>query len=350
MPIASEQSLRSAQAGFLADYTVLALDLAAQIGQLLSRFVGSDGLIPLSSLQEVQNTAQDMTLNLYVDPTQGAYASDGVTPVSDYSSVLNQHLISATVGVVAGHAAWLNNRPDDVASWLSLPPITVNPAPYPFRSNPLAQYDPFHTWVDPRGWDLSQRIWEVGLNTRRKIGEYLDYNIRQGTSALTMSRELEQFLVPGRANFTTTRPYGTTASFDALRLARTEIARAHTEASFASAYANPFVTGMDWKLSPRHPKMDVCDRLATIGMGGQRLREPYPLDEAPHVVENSHPQCICCNLPALGDITAITAQIRAIMDDYGAPPSLIPIDLQTFLIAMLGTELFMQVQVALAGQ
>jgi hypothetical protein len=279
MPIATTQALHNAQAGFLADYTVLANQLIDTLVSLLARYTVNDS-IPLSRLQEVQNAAQDATLRLYVDPERGGYAADGITPLAPYTSALNRHIIAATVGVVTGHSRWLNQRPADVVSWMQLG-----------STRQLPTYDPFHKWIDPRGWTLSDRVWQTGLDARRKIGEYMDYHIRNGTSALKMAKDLRPFLVPNEALKTTNMPYGTTVSYSGMRLGRTEIARAHTEASFAAAMANPYVTGMDWRLSARHPKFDICDGLATIGMSGQRLKDPYPLESAPHVVEDSHPQC-----------------------------------------------------------
>jgi hypothetical protein len=339
MALATERGLRKAQAGFVRDYKALALLLAAQIGQLLTAAADGNGRIPLQRLQSVQNEAQALTLRLYVDPQQGPY-SVSMTPLAEYPRLLNRHIISVTVDVLTGYSDWFQKRPDDIASWLQLG-----------RLRPAPRYDPFHKWLDPRGWDLSQRIWEVGLNTRRKLGDYLDINIRQGRSAVAMAQELEQFLVPGRRNITTPGPYpppyGVTASFDAMRLARTEISMAHTNASFAAALANPYVAGMDWKLSPRHPKMDICDNLATIGMGGERLKDPYPLDSAPRVVADSHPQCICVNVPALGDLDAINADIRVLIDE-GEPPSMQnAFDVQSFATALLGAELSFQIQEAL---
>lgn len=342
MPIATTQVLHNAQAAFLADYTVLANGLIDTLVSLLARYTVNDS-IPLSRLQEVQNAAQDATLRLYVDPERGGYAADGYTPVAPYTAALNRHLISVTVGVVAGHQAWLQQRPADVVSWLSLTPQSIERVVYPFRSNPLAQYDPFHKWVDPRGWTLSDRVWQTGLESRRKIGEYLDYNIRNGTSALKMSRDLRPFLVPNEALRTTNRPYGTTTSYSGMRLGRTEIARAHTEALFAAARANPYVTGIDWRLSPSHPKRDICDGLATIGMGGERVKEPYPLATAPHVIEDSHPQCLCANSSATEDTAAVTQAIRDMMAEYSAPPYALPINLQAFLIGLLGTEFALQI-------
>jgi hypothetical protein len=45
--------------------------------------------------------------------------------------------------------------------------------------------------------------------------------------------------------------------------------RAHSVDEYVNVERNAFVSGMDWALSARHPRVDICDRLATIGMGGQ---------------------------------------------------------------------------------
>jgi hypothetical protein len=106
-------------------------------------------------------------------------------------------------------------------------------------------------------------------------------------------------LLPSRAPIRTKTPYGRDGSFDAMRLARSEITRAHNAASLESAKSNPFVQGIDWKLSARHPHVDICDSIATLGMGNERLKDPYPVDSAPVPVQDSHPQCICVSLPSV---------------------------------------------------
>src|SRR5690606_30742496 len=111
------------------------------------------------------------------------------------------------------------------------------------------------------------------------------------------------------------------------------IARAHAEAVFLSSQANPYVSGMEWKLSVAHPKVDICDRLATIGMSGERLRAHYPLDSAPQIVRDSHPQCLCTNFPATGDIADVTDQVRAVMAEHESPPFLTPARVIDFAVA-----------------
>jgi hypothetical protein len=122
-----------------------------------------------------------------------------------------------------------------------------------FTPNPLAGYDPPHLWVDPNGYRLSDRIWRTAGATRRKVDAFLEDGIAQGRGSLKLSRDLERFLHPGRQLVRTKTPYGTDASYDAMRLARTEISRGAAQAHETAARANPFVSGLRWKLSPQHP-------------------------------------------------------------------------------------------------
>ena len=78
------------------------------------------------------------------------------------------------------------------------------------------------------------------------------------------------------------------AQFHARRIVRTETAEAHRRAFRASADESPYTIGYRWKLSPAHPRADVCDLLANqnlhdLGPGG------YPKDQVP---ETPHPNCI----------------------------------------------------------
>lgn len=257
-----------------------------------------------------------------------------LTPLSPYARLMNQDLATVEAGVVKAHAASMERMlPDDVASWLKrahLPPVTAE-----LRQVFPPDYDAPHTWIDPRGYTLSDRIWRTGQETRRRVDALLSEGIRQGRSPMALANDLEAFLLPTRTWRRTTAPYGRDASFDAMRLARTEISIAHSRASFAAAWANPFVDGMDWALSARHPKLDICDGLATIGMNGQRVRKPYPLNNAPMVVADSHPQCNCTNRPAITESSAqVIAELRDMMA-AGKPAPVTPLA-DVFLGWLLG--------------
>jgi hypothetical protein len=153
-----------------------------------------------------------------------------------------------------------------------------------WRPNPFAAYDPAHTWLDQRGYRLSDRIWDTSVRTRARIDALIEEGIREGRSAMAIAGDLEDFLLPGRKLLRTDRPYGQDASADAMRLARTEITRAHAQADFMAANMNPFVETFDWVLSGSHPKPDVCDDLAAGG--------PY-LKGGDVRIPPAHPHCLC---------------------------------------------------------
>jgi hypothetical protein len=155
-----------------------------------------------------------------------------------------------------------------------------------FRPNPLARYEAPHTWVDPNGYRLSDRVWNAATDTRRRLDLFIERSVAEGRGALAISRDLETFLAPGRQLQRTSAPYGTDASYNAMRLARTEIARAHANAAEVSAAQNPFVHGMKVRLSGSHPKTDICDEAAGAG--------PWPKDALPDEYKVPlHPHCLC---------------------------------------------------------
>lgn len=183
-----------------------------------------------------------------------------------------------------------------------------------FRPNPLARYDPAHLWVDPNGYQLSDRIWNTTAATRQRLNLFLDDAIRQGRGVLNLedrgatgiARDLEQFLIPGRSLRTTNKPYGIDASYDAMRLARTEITRAHARAAELSATMNPFVEGIAVRLSGSHSNVDICDEAAAAG--------PWPKDAIPFEYQIPlHPHCLCSYQYAM--IGDPQAQLDRLRDD-----------------------------------
>lgn len=279
--IRQSKLLFSAQSQYVRAYADEMGRVLASIISIINRFSDSSGVIPIRSAQRVITEVQNRITEEYV--------SRNSTLDSAYAVLLYSYAAQVSRGVVEAHQDhMIRNLSPGAVTWLrSVPSVPV--------------YDPFHLWVDPGGHTLSDRIWKSTLGARQKLDKYLTQNISLGTSSTRMARDLENMLLPNRAVLRSTRPYGVDVSFDSMRLARTEITRAHTETTFIASEANPFVQGMDWALSAQHPRIDICDSLATIGMGGERLRDPYPVDSAPHVVEASHPQCICVNLPNTGN-------------------------------------------------
>lgn len=290
----------------------LLASLASYASRELMRAADSEGVIPKGATFDVQRAIGDRVMATFLGQMGGGNRGpfrvlpDGtVYPLSPYMRALWSNVEQATRIYVEKHGSILDRylrRAPEVA--MAMRQATRNPFAAArvaseqilkvFKPNPLAQYEAPHTWVDPTGYTLSDRVWRMAGNTRRKLDMFLEERIAQGDGALRMSKDLEAFLQPGRQLRRTTAPYGTDASYDAMRLARTEIARAAARANEVSAAMNPFVAGVEVVLSPQHPCCDICDEAAESG--------PWPIDEIPDKFRiPMHPHCMCYYREALID-------------------------------------------------
>jgi len=143
-------------------------------------------------------------------------------------------------------------------------------------------YDALHDFVGPDGYRLSDRIWRAEAVTRNKIDELLAYHIRNGTSAVDIAKELEAFLKRERAGILTKKPYGRWGSYDARRLARTEITAALGRGTIAAAQANPFVEKIEWALSPNRTGEWDCNCEANAEAS------PYDVNDVPAYPDHPH--------------------------------------------------------------
>ena len=306
-------------------------DLAnALIGELTRR-AGPDGTIPRSAWPDVQTAVGARVTAFFVGRIGSGQRApfdvlqDGtVYPFSPYAQALWQAITDA-VHVPVEQEATLMRRviPPDVVAVMrgaTGDPFVAAKAQVReqvFRPNPLARYDAPHLWVDPNGYTLSERIWNTAGDTRRRLDAMLEDGIRRGRGVLNLetggatglARDLEQFLIPGRSLKRTRAPYGIDASFDAMRLARTEITRAHGQATQVAAAMNPFVEGIKWNLSGSHPRPDICDDYARGGPNGDGI---YPLNEVPNYPAHPHDRCF------LTPVSIPAEQREAIFDELRA--------------------------------
>lgn len=263
-------------------------DLATDLVREIARHAGPNGTIPISATFELQRimgervTALFFGRNLFGELVPFIELPGGaIRPAAEFPRILRETAravedlaVNQQRNVIIRVAS---SRPEAEALLRLNMPI--------FRPNPLARYDQLHTWVDANGHTLSDRIWRTAGMTRRKLDLFLDERIRQGQGALDMARDLEVFLQPGRT-LRTQAPYGIDASYDAMRLARTEITRAHSRAFERAAEENPFVEQLEVVLSGSHPKPDICDVAAAAG--------PFPKDAVPTAYQiPMHPHCLC---------------------------------------------------------
>ena len=328
MTLSSRTPMLRALKGFDADIKPVFRAASDQIGaRLLSRVVSGESPIPVRDLPAIQRNAGAIIERVFVSADgRNAFGADGRTPLSPYATVLNQWAVTVTTQIVRQHGDFMRSRlPEDVARWLEQGRRTVAEQ---FSPQALVEYESLWDWQDERGYVLSDRIWRTSTATRARLDAFLADHIRRGTGALRMSRLLEQFLVPGRAAIRTTRPYGSDASFDAMRLARTEITRQAGQVFLAASRSNPFVEAIVWNLSGSHPKPDECDTLAE--------GSPYPVDNVPSYP--GHPQCLCFLTTQVRPASEVIEELRAQMQE-GQDAPLTPVNETGFLEALLGALL-----------
>lgn len=310
--------------------TQLGIVFQPTIDRLVSLVTSFGETIPPERLNEITAQAGKIVESTFVGSDgRNAFGADGITALAPFPRWLNTEMASIQTEVVLAHRDTMQRlSPLDVWQYLRTAKPKVS------EQRPFLKYVPSHEWLDERGYTLSDRIWQTSQQTRAKIDALLRDGIRQGRGSLDIARDLRQFLQPGRYLKVTNKPYGTTASFDGMRLARTEISRAHAQASMASSLANPYVNGIDTALARRHKCCDNCDDLTTIDENGRRKREPYTLQNA--VIPPYHPHCICVSMPAM--ITSREDVIAALRQQLGLEPApLTPAVPYAFLLDLLGS-------------
>lgn len=153
---------------------------------------------------------------------------------------------------------------------------------------------------------FSDRLWNLSNFGSTRILDTVAEGVLKGWSARDLSSALEKFLLGAIPDveyeqitaLTPAYKYATRIKgdirYNAMRLARTELAHAYSEASIQSAKVAPWVRGLKWNLSASHPRPDICDYWATAdpdGLGrGVYLPDNTPVD---------HPNGLCFLTDAL---------------------------------------------------
>lgn len=153
-----------------------------------------------------------------------------------------------------------------------------------------------------KGLYLSDRIWRQSENFRHTIRNIIQEAVAAGQDVITTARMLEQYVRQGRTALAKSYPemmkrmagrVPGDLSYEALRLARTEMTAAFGEGTIAAAQVTPSYIGMKWVLSNSHPVWDICDPLAAHDEGlGRGVYSPG--NEPPFP---AHPNCICVLVP-----------------------------------------------------
>lgn len=185
------------------------------------------------------------------------------------------------------------------------------------------------------GLNLSGRIWRLDAQTRKGIDQVIYNALAKGLSAWDTAEQLEQYLGAGRdcPRWTYKRLTGLTkkdiaggnktglvtgsecdgqgVSYNALRLARTEIQAAHHAANDLVFQKMPWVTEEQINLSPAHAEEDECDEVVEGGRDGKGI---YPKGE---IKLPLHPNCLCFKTALLMDNDEFIDKLRGWMGNTG---------------------------------
>lgn len=135
------------------------------------------------------------------------------------------------------------------------------------------------------GLKLSDRIWRLDRQARETVHTAVQNSVIRGHGAAQATREFLGRGLPVPAETQLARAAADakaiagqvgnvlvksdeSALSNALRVFRTEINRAHGTAYQKSAEAHPDAVGTKFMLSPRHPRVDICDMHARANLYG----------------------------------------------------------------------------------
>lgn len=149
------------------------------------------------------------------------------------------------------------------------------------------------------GLHLSDRIWSKSQKYRENMATIIQGAVAEGQDCTKTARALEQYVLKGKKTLAEEYPgmmarmnnrVPSDASYESLRLARTEMTAAYGEATISAGMVSPSCAGIKFILSAAHPKPDICDDICGVDNYGLGTGV-YPLDEAP--AYPFHANCIC---------------------------------------------------------
>lgn len=157
------------------------------------------------------------------------------------------------------------------------------------------------------GLYLSDNIWSKSAKYRENMTSIIQSAVAEGQDCVKTARALERYVLTGKnGRETLTKEYPkmmarignripSDISYEALRLARSEITSAYGEATISAGMISPSCNGIKFILSGSHPKPDICDDITGVDNYGLGIGV-YPIDKAPNYP--FHPNCLCTILTA----------------------------------------------------
>lgn len=233
----------------------------------------------LSELQHIYDDAAKDIKNFLLTAAGAA----GVVAVSGLAYVMLQ-VRSRLDNVTAARDAVLEKGIAEAAAIGVRPFETrVDPVQAATIRQEAAQY--VRDFVGSDKLTLSDRIWRLDRHAQEIVGQAVQNAVIRGQGAMQAAQEFlaKGIALPadlalardaasaGRIGETVSESLltGRGAPLDnALRVMRTEINRTHTRAYQRGAAADPESVGTRFMLSPRHPRVDICDMHARANLHG----------------------------------------------------------------------------------
>lgn len=162
--------------------------------------------------------------------------------------------------------------------------------------------------------NLSERIWGHSKRVNNILGTIAVDGIQNGEHPIEVAKRMQQYVKKGAGTLVSEYPnmmvrighmVPDDLSYEALRLARTEIMAAYGVSSKKSAEVIPSAKGMRWSTSNSNTACKKCRENAAKdnGMGAG----VYSFEELPKYP--AHPNCMCQLTPALEDTASFVDRL-----------------------------------------
>lgn len=165
------------------------------------------------------------------------------------------------------------------------------------------------------GLNLSERIWKTTKKINNSLGQIVIDGIQQGKHPVEVAKSMQRYVKAGKKTMVTEYPdmmdrigdmLPNDLSYEALRLARTEMASAFGEAEKRTAEEAPFSKGIRWAVSNAGVACYVCKSNAeTITDLGKGIYTVSTLPEYP-----AHPNCLCNLQQVVEDLTEYARRVK----------------------------------------
>ncbi|GAG16924.1 unnamed protein product [marine sediment metagenome] len=179
--------------------------------------------------------------------------------------------------------------------------------------------------------------------TGRRIDSIVGDGIAQGRSAVNIADDLTQLVRPSRRGVITRTPYGRPGSYDARRLARSEVTIAFGRSAKEAGITNPFVNRTFYNLSPAHKSDpgDICEAFAEQSeeQGG------FAPEDVPTPALDTHPHCLCHLTHGTADTDLVVQMLRDGLMDVApvmarAQQRMTPLMVEAMIAAVMGYSFF----------